>query len=285
MSPINTPSILAIAVGNTRTRLARLDALVPTGAQSLPTPSQSSEEHAAAIASAAATLLEDQANTPILIASVNADATRRIQAALTNITDADSIYVLGRDAGIPMSTALDDDSTVGHDRLLSCLGAFALLKEAAVVVDAGTCITVNFIDGTGVFQGGAIAPGLSLMLRAMHEHTAALPLLTPTPEDLSRGVFGKDTPHAMNLGVIGAARGLVRYHVERFAEVYGAYPRILATGGDAPLLFDNDDLVERIEPNLQLIGIAHAAILNAQSDSDHSNTSPFPHPQGDHDDQ
>lgn len=258
-------SILAIAIGNTRTRLARLDNLVPEGAVSLPTPTSDDDVPSAdAIASAASALLEDQANTPILIASVNAAATKRIQAAFARSGDADSVYVLGRDVPIPMSTSLDDDSTVGHDRLLSCLGAYALLNEAAAVVDAGTCITVNFIDGTGVFQGGAIAPGLSMMLSSMHEHTAALPKLSPASLDDSRGVFGKDTPHAMHLGVVGAARGLVRYHVERFAEVYGAYPRILATGGDAPLLFNDDDLVERIEPNLQLIGIAHAAKLNAQ---------------------
>lgn len=264
-------SILAIAVGNTRTRLARLDGLVPSDAVSLPTPTSDDDAaHADAIAAAAASLLEDQASTPILIASVNAAATRRIQAALSRNGDADSVYVLGRDVPIPMSTALDDDSTVGHDRLLSCLGAYALLKEAAVVVDAGTCITVNFIDGTGVFQGGAIAPGLAMMLRSMHEHTAALPLLTPAPLDEARGVFGKDTAHAMHMGAIGAARGLVRYHVERFAEVYGAYPRILATGGDAALLFDNDDLVERVEPNLQLIGIAHAAKLNASDEINHA---------------
>ncbi len=259
-------SILAIAIGNTRTRLARLDALVPSGAVSLPSPL--SDADADTIASAAAAILEDQANTPVIIASVNAPATRRIESALARIANVDSAFVLGRDLAIPMSTSLDDDTTVGHDRLLACLGAYALLKEAAVVVDAGTCITVNFIDGTGVFQGGAISPGLSMMLRSMHEHTDALPLLTPTPLDESRGVFGKDTAHAMHLGAIGAARGLVRYHVERFAEVYAAYPRIIATGGDAPLLFDNDDLVERIEPNLQLIGIAHAAALNARDDSD-----------------
>lgn len=263
-------SILAIAVGNTRTRLARLDALVPTGAVSLPTPASASDTATAdAIAAAATSLLEDHANTPILIASVNQPATTHIHAAFSRHGDADALYVLGRDIPIPMSTSLDDDATVGHDRLLSCLGAFALLNEAAAVIDAGTCITVNFIDGTGVFQGGAIAPGLALMLRSMHEHTAALPLLTPQPLDDSRGVFGKDTPHAMHLGAIGAARGLVRYHVERFAEVYGAYPRILATGGDAPLLFDNDELIERIEPNLQLIGIAHAAKLNAADDHAH----------------
>lgn len=261
-------SILAIAVGNSRTRLARLDELVPTGAVSLQSPASDADGHADAIVAAAASLTEDQANIPILIASVNSDATRILESAFARRGDADSVYVLGRDVPIPMSTSLDDDSTVGHDRLLSCLGAYALLNEAAAVIDAGTCITVNFIDGTGVFQGGAIAPGLSLMLRSMHEHTAALPLLSPAPLDDARGVFGKDTAHAMHLGAVGAARGLVRYHVERFAEVYGAYPRILATGGDAPLLFDNDELVERIEPNLQLIGIAHAAKLNASEQSD-----------------
>jgi len=263
---MQSPTVLAIAVGNTRTRLALMEGLVPAGAQSLPSPT-SDTASAAPILAAINALIEDQAGIPILISSVNSAATRAIEAALAAQGDADRVYLLGRDAAIPMSTALDDDSTVGHDRLLACLGAFAMMKEACVVVDAGTCITVNFIDGAGVFQGGAIAPGLAMMFRSMHERTAALPLLTPAPLDEARGVFGKDTPHAMHLGVMGAARGLVRYHTERFAEAYAAYPRVFATGGDAPLLFESDELVERVEPDLQLIGIAHAAALNARDDA------------------
>jgi type III pantothenate kinase len=154
-----------------------------------------------------------------------------------------------------MPLALDDASTLGQDRVLCAVGAYARSQQACVVVDAGTAITVEFVDGQGVFQGVVIAPGVSMMLGAMHAGTAQLPEVRLEPPDPSRGPFGKDTRHAMLLGVIAAARGLVRETVERYAEHYQAYPQIVATGGDAALLFDGSDLVEHIVPDLQLLGI------------------------------
>ena len=62
----------------------------------------------------------------------------------------------------------------------------------------------------------------------------------------------------MVLGAIGSAQGLVRLMIERYAEAYGAYPQIVATGGDAALLFENDELVEHVIPDLQVMGIREA---------------------------
>jgi len=93
------------------------------------------------------------------------------------------------------------------------------------------------------------------MLAAMHEHTAALPKLEYHAPDPSRGPFGKDTAHAMMLGVRGAAVGLVHYMIDVYAEHYEAYPQVIATGGDAAALFEGDELVEHLVPDLQLVGI------------------------------
>jgi len=70
--------------------------------------------------------------------------------------------------------------------------------------------------------------------------------------------WGADTEPAMALGARGAAVGLVHTLVDRFALAYGAYPRVIATGGDALALFENDEIVEHIVPDLQLAGLAHA---------------------------
>jgi pantothenate kinase type III len=63
----------------------------------------------------------------------------------------------------------------------------------------------------------------------------------------------------MLLGVYEGIRGMVRRLVERYAEHYGAFPMVVATGGDAETLFSGDDLVDRIAPDLVLRGIAVAA--------------------------
>ena len=117
----------------------------------------------------------------------------------------------------------------GVDRLLAAAGAWSLAKQAVIIVDAGTAITVDFVDGEGTFHGGAIAPGLGLMLNALAEGTDALPSITfqsPSDDD----PFGADTESAMRLGVHLAARGLISQAIERYALAYGAWPKVLATG-------------------------------------------------------
>jgi type III pantothenate kinase len=156
--------------------------------------------------------------------------------------------------------SLVDDTTVGQDRLINALGAFSRLNQACVVVDAGTAVTVDFVDGQGTFHGGAIGPGLNMMLRALHEQTAALPLVRYEPSDAREdhpgaGPFGKETKGAMLLGVRAAVVGMVRLLVERYAEFYGGYPAVIATGGDARALFEGDEIVERLVPELPLLGI------------------------------
>lgn len=238
-------TLLAIAVGNSRARWATFVGreLTPGGA----------ERHDKAEAALAAAVEAADPDT-IALASVNDPAADRLEQVLAGLGV--PIARLGRDAMPPLQHTLDDASTLGMDRALNAVAGFALTESAVAVIDAGTAITVDFVDGQGVFHGGAIAPGVTMMLRALHEHTAALPALEFDPA--ARGPFGKTTRHAMQVGVRGAARGLVRELVEHFAEHYEAYPRVIATGGDAPALFEDDEFVERVIPDLQLIGIQRA---------------------------
>ncbi len=192
----------------------------------------------------------------VVVACVNPPALETIERAFHG-EGIDCVYVLGRDLSIPIRHALRDASTVGHDRLLSALGAFTHTRQACVVVDAGTAITVDFVDGEGTFMGGGIAPGVHMCLRALHEWTQTLPLIREIVEP--EHTFGTDTPEAMTLGVLSACRGGVHRLIERYATRYGAYPQIVATGGDAALLFEGDPTIEHIVPDLQLMGIVEAS--------------------------
>lgn len=256
--------VVGVTVGNTRTRVGLLrDGTVQEG-ESVPTSDPK------AVAALVASKRSAASAGPVVMASVNGPAADAIEQEL-RASHAIEPFRIGRDLTIPMRHALDDASTVGQDRLLTALGAFSKSKQACVVVDAGTAITVDFVDGQGTFQGGVIAPGLHMMLASMHAGTAALPQLKFENPDPARGPFGKDTKHAMQLGVRCAAIGLVRYVVERYAEHYEAYPQVVATGGDAPALFEHDEVVEHLVPDLQLLGIAEvcrAAVESGESDGD-----------------
>jgi type III pantothenate kinase len=245
--------LLAISVGNTRTRVGvfRENSLEQTATF------VNTDE--ASLAKGVMGFEVRDPKSAVVIASVNPEVSTRLEMAIASRIEArgGELYRIGRDLSIPIVNALRDDSTVGQDRLLNALGAYSRAKQACIIVDAGTAVTVDFVDGEGVFQGGAIAPGLGMMLRALHDRTAALPEIAfePVPESET---FGKDTTHAMRLGVQSAVRGMVRVLAERYAEAFGAYPQIVATGGDAGALFEGDDVIEHIVPDLTLMGI-HAA--------------------------
>ncbi len=253
----DSPSLrlLAVSVGNTTTRFGLFTGRELSRSRRVPNTS------AEAVASQIAALGKEagsgrDALAACVVASVNDRIARPLIEALEPAIPC-AVYRIGADLPVPIRTALASDAAPGQDRLLNALAAFDTLNSACVVVDTGTAITVDFVDGEGVFQGGAIAPGASMMLRALHQQTAALPeVALARPDEASP--FGKDTTQAMRNGVFFAARGLIRALVERYAEAYGAYPPVIATGGDAALLLDGDELIDRIIPDLTLFGIEAA---------------------------
>ena len=240
------PTIVAAAVGNSRIRLARFD----SGELHAPV-SIAKGDHAGLRAA----LTEHRAGgaAPLMYSSVNSDQEADLLAAAGDRFE--GVYRVGRDLAIPITHNLINEATVGHDRLLCAAAAYARAESACVVIDAGTAVTVDFVDGEGGFQGGAIAPGLAMMLRSLHEGTGQLPLLEPGATEHPGTPWGRHTSDAMQTGVRAAVIGMTRYLLEQYADAFGAYPRVIATGGDAAALFDGDELIEHIIPDLQLMGI------------------------------
>ena len=192
----------------------------------------------------------------VLVASVNDPAANRLAAMIEDQLSIGT-YRVGEDVPVPIGRQLDPETITGIDRLLNAAAAYDRIQQACIVIDAGTALTVDFVDGDGTFHGGAIAPGAAMQLRALHELTSGLPELRFRKADT--GPFGRSTAQAMLHGVYHGLRGTVQRLVELYAEHYGAFPQIVATGGDAEILFDNEDLVDNIVPELTVLGIAVAA--------------------------
>lgn len=254
-------SILTISVGNTNTSAAAF-----CGGELL---ERISRPNTDTLADAIHKLTHDHAIDIAVMATVNRPVSTRLAAEIQSV-DALQLLQVGEDLGIPLKHTLEDEAIrlTGQDRLLNAVAAHSIARQACVVVDAGTAITVDFVDGEGVFHGGAIAPGVRMSLAVLHDRTAALPEVSfAAPEaDIP---FARNTAEAMLHGVYYGARGLVRQLVERYAEAYEAYPVIIATGGDAKTLFESDPLIERIVPDLTLQGIAKAyAVAIDEADED-----------------
>jgi len=259
------PSLIALAVGNTRTRIGlfRHKELEQSEAIENDRPDE--------IVEAVVTLHGKEAadRDPVVVIASSRPSVSDVLADRLSGALAVPPFQVGKDLPIHINHLLDEDgaSTVGHDRLLNALGAFSRTGQATVVVDLGTAATVDFVDGEGTFCGGAIAPGLRMMLAALHDQAEQLPQVDfkPVPDDQP---FGANTPDAIRLGVTASLQGLVRTLTERYALSYGGYPQIVATGGDLAIL-EPDEVIEHFVPDLQLIGIQVAcARALAESDDD-----------------
>jgi len=187
-------------------------------------------------------------------ACVNLPALENVEHIIRQIAD-EPVQWVGRELDLPIRVKTQLPAETGVDRILNIAAAYESMEKACVVVDAGTAVTVDCCDDAGDFLGGAIAPGLSMMLDALHERTAALPRVTFEPPGET---FGTSTESAIRQGVFFAIRGLVRDAAEHYAMELGRWPDIIATGGDAAKLFGGWELIHAVSPDLTLHGIALA---------------------------
>jgi type III pantothenate kinase len=144
------------------------------------------------------------------------------------------------------------------DRYAAVIGAAALFKNSnCLVIDAGTCITYDFIDKDKNYRGGSISPGLVMRYKAMHTFTVKLPLV-----DFDAGFledYGNDTRTSM---VSGVQNGIV-YEVQGFIQSYlSVYPDLIIAlcGGDAEFFgtqLKNSIFAHIVKavPDLVLIGL------------------------------
>jgi type III pantothenate kinase len=245
--------LVTIDVGNSNTSIARWDTKEITDLVRL-----TNNDPPAIVAEVArqAEQIAEAEHGALVLSSVNEPFGAQLAQQIIDATKRE-VFVVGDDLPLDCKAVLDPEALTGNDRLLAGIGAFDQYEQACAIIDAGTAVTVDFIDGTGVFHGGAIVPGCRAWLAVLRAAAPALPEVEPaTP---AQGAFGKNTKDAMLHGMFYGVRGLVRHLVERYAEEYNAYPKVIATGGDADLLFKDDDFVEQIVPGLVHRGMAVCA--------------------------
>ena len=166
---------------------------------------------------------------------------------------------------VPIGVSVDEPSRVGIDRLLNALAVKAAGRpgEPAIIVDAGSAVTVDFLHQEGSFAGGVIFPGLRLMALSLREHTAALPLVDAMSA-IPPGPPAKNTEAAIKLGLLYAVAGGADAVVREMASRCTSAPRLYLTGGDmspqlAGLMQSRHQFRSEIRPTLTLEGILHTA--------------------------
>ena len=141
---------------------------------------------------------------------------------------------------------------LGVDRWLGLLGLARHHALPAYVVDCGTAVTLDLLDGQRRHQGGLILPGFSTMARSLRSGTHALDI---EPSGLAPRGLARDTATAIRSGCIMAVAGFVERMHGQLRDEYGSEPGCVLTGGDAGLLGEYLSIPYRRDEALVLRGL------------------------------
>ncbi|MBM4089437.1 MAG: type III pantothenate kinase [Planctomycetes bacterium] len=193
------------------------------------------------------------------VVSVNRPAESRFSAWVRRRRPQD-VYLLLTHERFPLDIDVREPRRVGTDRLAAAAAANRLRApdRPAIVVDAGTAITVDVVSAAGVFRGGAILPGLRTAAAALARNTDALPVLEDLDLSIAPDAIGTCTRDAMRSGLYWGWIGAIKELIGRMSSLLPSSPDIICAGGDVAHLAPLLGYTLILEPNLVLRGVAEA---------------------------
>ncbi len=194
------------------------------------------------------------------ICSVNSPRCEQLCSWIAENRPHDQVHEI-RESEIPIRSNVECRATTGRDRLVAAWQSCCLFdnQQPIVVVDAGTAVTIDWIDVERVFQGGVIFPGAEACLRILSLETIALPDLSLLHRDIAiveimTEPIGRGTQLAILRGVFQSQVASMKYIVESICSIHDGRCNVIATGGGVQRLaeFLPDDW--SIVPDLVLHG-------------------------------
>lgn len=173
-----------------------------------------------------------------------------------------TFFVLDEQMALPIQIGYETPHTLGRDRIAAVVGAQSLWPSRDIlVIDAGTAITYELLEASGLYVGGNISPGMTTRFRALHHFTLKLPLVSE-PEEVPW--VGVSTVSAIQAGVVN---GIVLEMDGYITQLRQKYPDLLVflTGGHS--FYFERRLKNRIfaDINLVLIGLNRILEYNVEN--------------------
>ena len=151
--------------------------------------------------------------------------------------------------------------TLGNDRLALAAAASLLYpKSNKIIIDAGTCITIDFIDYNNNFYGGSISPGIDMRYKSLDNYTANLPLLEISDKF---SYPGDSTETSIHSGVIGGVCNEIKGFIENISSKHDDV-KIILTGGNAKFLSKTLKITIFANQNFILDGLNSILNLNKE---------------------
>src|ERR1700751_177932 len=173
-------------------------------------------------------------------------------------------WIVAREEACGVINRYARPSQLGPDRWAALIAVRARVAEelfpsSCIVVNAGTALTADALDATGVFRGGIILPGMNMMLQALAENTAALKVPPGRYHD-----FPINTADALYSGVWQALCGAIEQMRQRL-DGDEARPRVILSGGAAAEIAPHLTAPVEVVDNLVLEGVLTLAESSAKA--------------------
>ena len=179
------------------------------------------------------------------------------------ISNNSNFQVLNHKLKLPFNSNYTTPNTLGSDRIAAIAGAIDLFpKTDCLVVDAGTCITYDWVTRKNIHLGGNISPGLQMRLQSMHQFTSQLPLVDLKKEKIKNHI-GTSTYEAIANGSVFGIINEIKSYLNPLAKTDKL--KLILTGGDAQYLAEYLEKPTFVEPNLVLKGLCKIMELNAKT--------------------
>lgn len=196
------------------------------------------------------TLSESKWNIDIVIVSVVPKKTEEIVGMIKKLVLNEPLILEPRHYRDLKSKYLDIDE-LGMDRLCNVAFAVRNFKKNVIVIDLGSAVTFEIINGRGEFEGGMILPGIRTQFKSLAKQTALLPDLVQQDNDL---FIGRSTEECIRSGVQNGIAGICNDFVKEIANRFTSKVQVILSGGDAEFIAKLVDFDYKIEKNTVPLG-------------------------------
>ncbi len=173
-----------------------------------------------------------------------------------------SIYFLSENLKLPFKNQYKSKERLGSDRIALASAAIKHYPNSNVlVIDAGTCITTDFIDKNGNYHGGSISPGIDMRYSSLNNYTSNLPELEKNyPSD----IIGSSTEDSIHSGIVNGVVFEIRESISEYQRRYEDI-KVVLTGGDSVFLSKPLKISIFANRNFLLEGLNFILNLNVNS--------------------